>query len=404
MSTSSSVPRVTISQTGIVLPTESEILSGVQADMNAAFGGNLNLSLSTPQGQLASSLAAIIGAKNDLFAKYINQIDPATASGSMQDAIGRIYFLDRLPATSTAVQVVCTGLSGVVIPVGALVSDADSNLYACATAGTIPISGTITLPFSAVEAGPIVCGAGAITTIYKAIIGWDTATNAEAGITGTNVESRADFEYRRQQSVAVNAIGSLASIYANVFSIDGVTDVYSTQNVTDDPITVGGVTLVPHSVFVAVSGGDQDAIARAIWKKTSIGCNYNGNTTVTVTDTSGYNAPYPTYDIKFQVPEELPIHIAVTVQNQSALTESNISELVKEAILAAFVGADGGTRARIGSTVYASRFYSAVGSVGALATLSIFIGTAAYPTGNSVGVGIDKVPTLVADNISVAFV
>jgi hypothetical protein len=80
MSTSS-VPDVTFTPTGLVLPAESDILAGVLSDMNAAFGGNLNPSLSTPQGQLASSTAAIVGAKNDLFAQFVNQIDPATATG-----------------------------------------------------------------------------------------------------------------------------------------------------------------------------------------------------------------------------------------------------------------------------------------------------------------------------------
>ena len=54
MPTSSSVPAIVFSATGLVLPDESAILAGVQADMNAAFGGNMNAGLSTPQGQLFS--------------------------------------------------------------------------------------------------------------------------------------------------------------------------------------------------------------------------------------------------------------------------------------------------------------------------------------------------------------
>jgi hypothetical protein len=404
MSSITSVPPIQFTTTGIVVPAESAVLAGVQADMNAAFGGNLNPSLSTPGGQLASSTTAIIGAKNDLFAKYINQIDPATASGTMQDAIGRIYFMDRLPATSTTVQVLCTGLAGVVIPVGALVADSSGNRYACTLGGTIPVGGSITLAFAAVNMGPIVCAIGAITTIYQSIIGWDTASNAAAGVLGTNVESRADFEYRRQQSVALNAAGSLASVYANVFSVPNVTDVYCTQNVTDAPVTIGAVTLAAHSVYVAAAGGDPTAIATAIWKKASLGCNYNGNTSIVVTDTSGYNVPYPTYTIKYQVPAPLPVYVAVTVQNQSAVSNASLSTLIKNAILGAFSGTDGGTRARIGSTIYASRYYSAVGGVAPLAVVSIFVGLAASPTANSVTAGIDAVPTLAAANISVTFV
>jgi len=61
MSGSSSVPEPTFGENGFVIPSENDVLSGALADINAAFGGGLNLALSTPQGQLASSFAAIIG-------------------------------------------------------------------------------------------------------------------------------------------------------------------------------------------------------------------------------------------------------------------------------------------------------------------------------------------------------
>lgn len=402
--TTTSVPAVQFTPTGLVLPLESDILAGTQSDINGAFGGGVNPSLSTPQGQLASSLTAIIGDKNNLFAYYVNQIDPTTASGTMQDAIGRIYFLTRNPAIDTAVQCDCVGAVGTIIPVGAQAQDTSGNRYISTAGGTITSTGTLSLPFACTVSGPIPCPAGSLTKIYQSIPGWNTINNSSDGILGTVVESRADFEYRRRQSVALNAIGSLPSIYANVFNVPNVLDVYCTQNVTDSPVTIGAVTLAAHSVYVAASGGDPNAIAFSIWNKTSIGCNYNGNTSIVVTDPSGYNSPAPTYTIKFQVPTPLPIYIAVSVQNQSALSNASVSALVTTALLGAFVGSDGGKRARIGSTIYASRYYSAVGSVAPLAVISIFVGTAASPTGNSVNAGIDTVPTLVAGNISVTFV
>ena len=404
MTAISSVPKVQFTQTGLVLPAESAILTGVQSDMNAAFGGNLNPGLSTPQGQLASSTAAIIGAKNDLFAKYVNQIDPATATGAMQDAIGRLYFMDRLPATSTTVQVLCMGLAGVVIPVGAMVADSSGNLYACTGAGTIPSGGSITLTFAAVNTGPLTCVPGAITTIYQSIIGWDSASNSVAGVPGRDVESPADFEYRRQQSVALNASGSLASIYANVFAMPGVSDVYVAENTTNAPIVKGSITLLPHSIYVAAVGGLATDIAEAIWKKKSVGADYNGNTSVDVTDTSGYSVPYPTYSVKFQIPDAQPILFAVSLANLPSLP-SNIVELVKSAIISAFAGNDGGQRARIGSTMYASRFYAPVVAISpsSVSILSLLIGTDA-PDQSSLTLDIGYVPTVTAENITVTLV
>ena len=113
------VPQITFSPTGLTVPTEAEILAGVQLDNNAAFGGNLNPALETPQGQMASSLAAIIADKDAQIAYLANQFDPTYAEGRFQDALGKIYFLTRIPSAGTVVQLTCYGLNGTVIPVGA---------------------------------------------------------------------------------------------------------------------------------------------------------------------------------------------------------------------------------------------------------------------------------------------
>lgn len=400
----SSVPGIVFTPVGAVIPDESAILAGVLADYNAAFGGLLNTSLSTPQGQLASSTAAIIGNKNDQFVYFLNQIDPATASGFMQDAIGKIYFLDRLPATATTVQVDCYGLTGTVIPVGASVVDLNGLRYLSTQSGVIPAGGFVTLTFQATETGPIQCPPSAITSIYQVVPGWDSATNTGAGIVGTNVESRADFEYRRQQSVALNAVGTLPSIYAAAFNVDGVLDVYVAENVTSASIVVGGQTLVAHSVYVAAVGGVALDIATAIWKKKSVGGDWNGNTSVVVGDSSGYDAPIPTYTVKFQIPDPVPIKFAVQIAN-SATLPSDIVTLVKNAIINAFFGGDGGQRARIGSTLYASRFYAPVAAASPtpISILSILLGTTT-PTLNALTLDIGQAPTVTDSDITVTVV
>lgn len=400
----SSVPSIVFTPTGATFPDESAILAGVQADMNAAFGGNLNPGLSTPQGQLATSQTAIIGEKNNQFAYFLQQIDPATASGFMQDAIGRIYFLTRLPATSTVVQVLCTGLAGVAIPAGAQVVDLSGNRYGCQGGGVIGVGGTVTLPFAAVNTGPVICPIGAITTVYQAIPGWDSATNIAAGATGTDTETRTDFEYRRKQSVAINAAGTLPSIYAAAFDVDGVIDAYVTENDTDNPITVGGVTLVKHSVYVAAAGGLPLDVATAIWKKKSAGANWNGNTSVTVTDTSLGITPAPTYTVLYQNPTPQTILFAVSIAASPSLP-ANISDLIKAAIINAFNGGDGGSRARIGGTIYAGRYYAPISAVqaGAIEILSVKIGTTTA-TLDSLTVNIDRLPVVSAANITVTLV
>jgi len=267
-----SVPGPTWGSNGFIVPSTPAILAGVIADIDAAFGGGLNPALDTPQGQLATSLAAVIASTDATFLFYTNQVDPAYAQGRMQDAIARIYFLERNPSQPTVVQVLCSGLAGVVIPAGALALATDGNQYVCTEAGTIPVGGSITLTFACVVPGPIVCAAGTLNQIYQAIPGWDSVTNVSDGVVGSNVESRAAFEARRAATVAANSIGSLPSVLGAVYEVPDVIDVYVTENVSNAPQSIGGVVMNANSLYVAVVGGDANAVAKAIWSRKAPGC------------------------------------------------------------------------------------------------------------------------------------
>lgn len=384
------VPTVTFSATGFIAPDEADILAGVQADLNAAFGGNLNPSLETPQGQIASSEAAIIGNAYDAFAFLTTQSDPAFATGRYQDAIGRIYFIDRLPALPTIVQLACAGLTGTPIAAGALALAQDGNTYVCTTGGTIPVGGTITLPFSCTVTGPIAAPAGSVNAIYQAIPGWDTVNNVADGVLGQNVESAAAFEARRQLSVAGNSVGSLPSVLGAVLDVTGVLDAYVTENTTAAPVVIGGVSVAARSLYVAAVGGTDADVAAAIWSKKAPGCGYTGTTTVVVTDTqSGYSPPYPTYNVSFTRPTALSIIFVVNILNNTQIP-STATALIQAAIVNAFGGGDGGIRARIGSTIFATRFVAPVAALGSWALVaSITVGSknsaAAVVTGSIAG-------------------
>jgi len=377
MSGTTSVPFPVLGPRGYIIPPETEILLGVQADLNAAFGGTLNPALETPQGQWSMSTTAIIGDTNDQFLLLTNNVDPAYASGRMQDAIARIYFLERLPAQPTVVSALCTGLAGVVIPAGSRAQDQNGNIYVCASGGTIGSTGTVTLSFANVVTGPIPCPATTLDTIYQVVPGWDTISNPADGVVGRVVESRADFELRRQQSVAVNALGSLTSVFGVVAQVSGVVDLYVTENSTGSPVTLDGVTLPAHSLYVCVAGGADADVAHAIWSKKAPGCAYAGGTTVVVQDTTGYSPPYPSYNVKFQRPTEQPFVFTVTIANSAQVPNTAQSE-VQQAILDGFSGADGGQRAKIGGTIYASRYYTNVAILGSWANIiSIKVGSTA---------------------------
>jgi uncharacterized phage protein gp47/JayE len=379
------------------------VLAGALADINSAFGGGLNVTnLSTPQGQLATSMAAIIADKDQQFLFYVSQVDPAFAAGRMQDGIGRIYFITRNPALPTTVTCTCVGLDGVTIPYGAQAQDTAGNLYTCVQAGTFTSSGTLSLAFQAATPGPTPCPANTLTKIYQTLPGWDTITNPAAGVIGALVESRSAFEARRSASVAANAQGSLVSVLGAVLSVPDVLDAYVTENTGGTPTTVGGVTLAANSLYVAVAGGAPTAIGQAIWSKKAPGCGYNGNTSVLVQDTS-YAPPCPTYTVLYETPASTPIMVAVTLSNSPSVPSTALAQ-IQAAIISAFAGGDGGPRARIGSTLYASRYYAPVAALGSWAQIvSIEIGTSTASL-FTVALSINQIPTIVASNVSLALV
>ena len=411
MSTTS-VPPIQWTPEGVILPTDAAILAGVQSDIDTAFGGGVNPGLTTPQGQIASSDAAIIADKNSSIAYVANQVDPLYAEGRFQDAIGRIYFMTRNPASSTVVIANIGGLPGTYIPAGALALDTSDNTYQLLGAVTIGSGGTVPAEFANLATGPIACPAGTLTQIFQSISGWDSVTNSSDGILGSYVESPQAFELRRQNSVAINSHGTVDAIFANVYAVSGVLDLYVIDNPSGATVNYGSTNypLAPHSVYVAVVGGAASAIAQAIWNAKDGGCSYSawpnypsGSTapgegsveTIIVYDERSQYAPnYPAYGVSFIVPAASPVYFAVTVSNSST-PPSGYADLIKAAIIAQFNGENDNTPAGIASRILASNYYAAIlSSVSGLSLISVFVGLAASPTGYEAQLGIDQAPTL----------
>lgn len=401
------VPAVTITATGLAIPDELDILNGRLSDLDTAMGGGMSTSLTTPQGQIAMSDTAIIAAKNDELAELTNLINPDYSSGRYQDGIARIYFIDRIAATGTIVTATCTGLVGTVIPANSVAVDEQGYIYYSLSAVTIPAIGSIDALFQNQTTGPIACPIGALNSIYKAVNGWSSVNNSTAGVIGNDVEGRANFEYRRKQSVAKNAVNTLGAIYAAVLAVDGVSDAYVTDNKTGSAVNKGitNYSVLAHSIYVAAYGGAATDIGNAIYRSAPPGVDMNGATTVVIQDTENYVFPYPEYTIKFVTPSAVSVHFKVQLQ-ENDLLPSDITAQVQQAIINSFNGEDGGTRARIGSKIFAGRYYSGIQNIDQdnVNILDVTISKDGTTYSSSVEFGIDQIPTIDPSNITVELV
>jgi hypothetical protein len=328
------VPAIQFTSVGFVAPSSAATLNGVEMDLNFAFSTTFDFNLNTPQGQLASSWAAIVVNSNSTFQYYAQQVDPSYSSGKFQDAIGRIYFMQRNPAQPTALQIVCSGATGTVIALGSLVVDQFGNQFSCVQAGTIPAGGSITLSFQAVVPGATTVPAA--VAIFQTQPGWDSATIA-SGAVGSPVEGRFAFETRRKDSVASNGFGPVGSIIGAVAAVPGVLDYFGQGNPSASPLTINGITIPANGIYICVSGGAPSAVAQAILSKKTPGGPMTGNTTVTVYDSNPlFLTPIP-YQITYQIPTSLQILFKVTI-SLSPLVPSNYVNQVQNALIAAFAG------------------------------------------------------------------
>jgi len=398
------VPSVEITDEGIDIPQTTEILNGVLKDFNTAFGGNLNLTtVSTPQYVLSSEMTQAIALAYANLAFVLSQFDPDKAIGRYQDALARIYFITRKQGTPTVVECLCTGIPGSVLPAGSLARDDDDNIYESLSSATFDKNGQATVSFANQVNGAIACPAESLTHIQVEVAGWDAITNTKAGVTGSDVEGRNAFETRRQEIIALNATSTVNAIRSAVFDIEDVVDVFAYDNPTGETMTYGATDyeLKPHSVYVAVVGGDDESVAKAIWTKKDIGCDMNGNTTVTVYDEDATVYPYPEYSITFERPASTNIYFYVEIQKNVRL-EANIIELIRDAIVSAFNGEDDNfARPRIADSIYASDYYSVVSKVSSqLNILLILIGTE-DATETVLNMGIDQMPVIDSENIEV---
>lgn len=395
------IPPLQITDTGITAPPTNEVIDGVWEMFKKAFGKDMNTAMNTPQGQLVTSLAAIITDERNQMINLLNQFDPRYAQGIWQDGLGYIYFMTRKHATHSSVEIVLTGLAGTTIAAGTLFNDVNGNAWQTTQKTIIGNDGCATARALCTRSGIVDAAPDTITTIPKAISGLDRITNPYAAIAGVNEESRIDFERRRYASVAVNSKNTNASTYGAVADLADVKDVFVIDNPTDETIRVGATNypVIRNSILVAVIGGDDETIARTILTKAGSGCSFNGNTECVIADTENFPIRPPTYKVKFLRPALVPVFFQVTVADRDLLSYQD-SEAVKDAIIKAF--SSGTAKATIGQPVVASKFICPVAAaIPHLSIVSLKISKEQENWLDMLNIGVDEFPTTTTYQIKI---
>ena len=165
--------------------------------------------------------------------------------------------------------------------------------------------------------------------------------------------------------------------------------------------TIDNYTLTPHSIFVSVIGGENEDIAKAIYNNLSAGCDYNGNTSVDITNE--YSGAVET--VKFYRPDVFNIFVKVQIQNSASL-QNDYENIVKQAVYNNFYGLDSTKinnepllRLKMNDDLYSSRFTPSILNAGITNVLTVQLSLDGSEWVNNIHIPITANPTLDLNNI-----
>lgn len=320
-----------INGTGVIVPQTSETLDAVRSDWRAVFGQDFSVEPSTPQGRIIELIAASRIFALGACALVANQINIDLASGQFLDSIGLLFGLTRNAATRTRVFVALGGIPGTVIPAGSIAKTADGDAFYLENDAAIGTGGSVNAYFLSSETGPIPAAAGSLAKIVSQVLGWETITNGAAGELGADAESDYDFRIRIKDS-RYQGVSLVGDIKSALNAVPNIKSSYIYNNGSNQTVQYDGVSINPHSVLIVVEGGEDHAVAEAIFSKLSGGCGLTAIAGQSVNESvvdGSYGTSYP---IIFNRPEAVPVSVEISVRNDGFSGE-DIATSVKDAIV-----------------------------------------------------------------------
>lgn len=386
-----------VTDQGFVAKPLETIIEDLQTGLRGVFGPQLDLSPASPDGLV---LGVFAGAAAELW-EGLEGVhaagDPDAAGGASLDVLAGLTGTVRRSATRSTARLIATGDDGTELPAGRVVSVTgagsrfattegatlaavpdwawstayqvgdlvthDGAVYVCTTAGTsVPAGdgptgtggdipdGTVRwlhvgegeaaaeVLCEAAETGPVAAMAGTLTSIETPVAGWQGVRNLLDAEMGRDAETDTSLRLRREQELRAQGAGALDAVRADLLRVERVESVSVFENVTDTTDVDG---LPPHSIEALVLGGDDAAVAAALWETKPGGIRTHGTTIVGVTDSAGES-----HGVAFSRPEDLDVYVSLTVAVDADFPSNGVDQ-VKRALAALVL--------MPGANLYASR-------------------------------------------------
>ncbi|MFU9003733.1 baseplate J/gp47 family protein [Proteus sp. TSJ240517] len=303
-----------INNKGVIVPDTSTLRNRVEDEFRAVFGQSINLSPETPQGVLATmeieNRDAIV--RNN--AELANQINPDIAGGIFLDAIWALMGGERINATHSYLSdVEFMGIPGTIIPKGSQALTIMGAVFETLSPLIIANNGKINGDMRAKEYGSITCSIGQLNKVASSVLGWEKVNNLTHAVVGRHAESDIKARRRRKQTLAKNTVSVADAITSSLYELEGVNSLSFRENFNDKALIVDGISLLPHSIYVCIEGGDSHEIAKSLLRTKTIGAAFNGDIEIKVIEPASGQE----YPIKFSRPKEISVFCRVSVKKSN---------------------------------------------------------------------------------------
>lgn len=313
-----------VTPAGFVLKPFSAILADKQAAFLANIDPGLDLSPTSPEGQMVTIDANADAELWELAQTAYNQSDPQEVEGQGADNIGDLRGIPRGGASFTQVFATLTWTdSGTVHAVGTLVANvlgAPTLTFANAVAVTSDGGTTAGILFQAQTVGSTpTINPNTLVEITAPVTGWSSITNPLAqSQLGANEETDAAYLARQDQELGVEGSNNASATAAALIALGEAQTppialtVNVLENRSDAPMTVGSLVLPPHSfgaiVYDPTATLTSAQIGQVIYNNAPPGIPTVGNTSAIVADPVLGNQT-----VFYTVPTPEPLFVDVTV-------------------------------------------------------------------------------------------
>lgn len=280
---------------GLETNTQAELIAQFTAAFELIYGNDIDLSSSSPDGQMMMIFIQTVLDILDLITQVYNGFDPDKAVGVVLDARCAYNGIQRQAGTYTITPITLVTTNALSQDLVGLDTDVDNpytvadnegNRWFLRETQSGLAAGSHILSFRAEFPGANLTIINTITVPVTVVLGVTSINNPSTYTTlGINEESDAELRLRRQKSVAIGSQGYPAALKAALENVSGVTSANVYENDTD---ATDANDVPAHSMWAVVDGSAAAAdIAEAIYTKRNMGCGMKGDETYVITQADG---------------------------------------------------------------------------------------------------------------------